>query len=50
MHIDVQTHHYLQYLTMILRGYMNDPTEPAFIALRHGMEYLMHQQHEPIMY
>ena len=35
---------------MILSGYINVPTEPVFIALRHGMEYLMHNQHEPIIY
>ena len=29
---------------------MNAPTEPAFIACKHGMEYLMHYTHEPIMY
>ena len=40
----------LQYLTILLSGYMNAPTEPAFIYLKHGMEYLMNHQHEPIMY
>ena len=29
---------------------MNASTEPTFIALRHGMECLMHNTHEPIMY
>ena len=29
---------------------MNSPTQPEFIAIRHGMEYLMHQPHEPIIY
>ena len=35
---------------MSLSCYMNAPTESTFLALRHGMEYLMHQPHEPIMY
>ena len=29
---------------------MNAPTEPELIDLRHGMEYIMNPQHEPIMY
>ena len=29
---------------------MNAPTEPAFLALKHGMAYLMHHTHEPIIY
>ena len=35
---------------MLLSGYMNTPTEPAFLALCHDMEYLMHHPHESIMY
>ena len=35
---------------MLLSCYINAPTEPEFIALRHIMEYLMHHPHEPIMY
>ena len=50
MHITVQTHCDLQYLIMCLSGYMNAPTEPAFIYIKHGMEYLMHHPHEPIIY
>ena len=50
MHTTVQTHYDLQCLTMRLSGYMNAPTEPAFIDLKHLMEYLMHHPHEPIMY
>ena len=50
MHITVQTHYDLQYITMRLSGYMNAPTEPEFVALKHGMEYLIHHTHEPIMY
>ena len=50
MHITVQTRYDLEYLTMRLSGYMNEPTEPDFLAIKHGMEYLMHHQHEPIMY
>ena len=38
MHITVQTSYDLQYLTMRISGYTNAPTEPAFIALKHGME------------
>ena len=40
----------LQYLTMRLSEYMNAPTMPAFLALRHGMEYLMRHPHEPVVY
>ena len=29
---------------------MNATTEPAFISLRHGMEYLMHHPHDPIIH
>ena len=50
IHITFQTKYDIQYLTMRLSGYMNSPTEPAFIDLKHGMEYLMHHTHEPIMY
>ena len=50
INITVQTRYDLQYLTMRLSGYMNAPTEPAFLALKHGMEYLMHHTHEPIVY
>ena len=31
-------------------GYMNSPTEPDFIALKHDKEYLMYHPNEPIMY
>ena len=50
MHITVQTHYDLQYLTMHLSGYMNPPTEPDFLALKHGMEYLMNHPHETIVH
>ena len=50
MHITVQTHYDLQYITMRLSGHMNEPTEPAFLALKHSLEYLMHHPQEPIMY
>ena len=49
MHITVQTCYDIQYLIMHLIGYINYPTEPAFIDLRHGMEYHMHHPHEPII-
>ena len=49
MHITVQTRYDLQYLTMRLSGYMNSPTEPAFLDLKYSMEYLVHHPHEPIM-
>ena len=35
---------------MRISGYMNAPIEPAFLALKHGVEYLMHHPHKPIMY
>ena len=50
MHITVQTCCDVQYITMRLSGYMNAPTEPAFLAIKHGMEHIMHHPHEPIIY
>ena len=50
MNITVQTCYDIQYLTICISGYMNSPTESYFLALRHGMEYLIHRPHEPIMY
>ena len=50
MYITVQTHCDIQYLTMQPSGYMNAQKKPAYIALKHGIEYLMHHPHEPIMY
>ena len=50
IHITVQTNRDIKYLTMSLSGYTNAPTEPAFLATKHGMEYLIHHTHEPIMY
>ena len=35
---------------MRLIGYMNASKVPALIDIRHGMEYIMHHPHEPIMY
>ena len=29
---------------------MNAPTESDLLAIIHGMEYIMHHSHEPIMY
>ena len=50
VHITVQTRYYLQYLTMVLVSYMKSLTEVSLLALNHGMEYLMHNPHEPIIY
>ena len=50
MHITIQTCYGLQYLIMRLSGYMNAPTEPAFLALKNGIEFLMRHPHEPIIY
>ena len=50
VHITIQTCYDFQYLTMRLSGYMNAPTEPSFLDLKHGMEYLMHHLHESIVY
>ena len=50
VHLTVQTHYDIQCLTIELGVYMNPPTEPLFISLRHGMEYLMHHPREHIMY
>ena len=50
MHIKVQTRYDSQYITTILSGYINSPTEPTLLSLRYGMEYLVHHPHEPIMY
>ena len=45
MHTTVQTCYDLLSITMRLSGHMNAPTEPVFIALKRGMEYLMHHPH-----
>ena len=37
MYITVQTCYAIQYPTMQLRGYINDPEEAEFLALRHGI-------------
>ena len=50
MQIIAQTCYDIQYIKMHLSGYMNEPSEPAFPDIKHGMEYLMHLPHEPIMY
>ena len=47
MYITFQTRYNLQYLTIRLSRYMNVPTEPDFLDIKHGMEYLMHHPHEP---
>ena len=50
MHMMFQTRYELQYLTLRLIGYMNAPSETAFLALYQFMDYIMHHPHEPIMY
>ena len=50
IHITVQTFYDIQYITIRLSVYMNDPIEPEFLAFGHGMEYLMHHPHETIIY
>ena len=41
---------YLEYLTVRLSDYMHATTKLDFLALRHGIEYLMYYPHKPIMY
>ena len=50
MNITVQTCYNIQPITTILSVYMNATEEPSFIDLIHGMEYIMNQPHESIMY
>ena len=50
MHVTVQTCYAFQYITMHLSGYMNPPTEPDFLALKHGMGYLVNHPHETIVH
>ena len=50
MHITVQTCYDLQYIKTSFSGYINAPTKPAFIYLKHGTEYKINHPHEPIMY
>ena len=50
MHITVQTHYDIKYLTMHLSVYMNATPETSFITLRHGTKYLMYHPHKPIVY
>ena len=35
---------------MSISVYMNAPIDPELLALRHGMKYIMHHPHEPIIY
>ena len=50
MQIMVQTRYDLQYINIQMIRYMNIPTEPSFLAIFHGMKYLMHHLYEPIMH
>ena len=50
MYATTQNFYNMQYFTMRLGGYMNAPTKPDLLALRHDMEYIMHYSHKPIMY
>ena len=50
IHIPVQNRYVIQYLIMRLSGYMNAPTGPVFLEIRHGIEYLMHHPYEPMIY
>ena len=50
MKFTVQTWYDPQYLTMRLIAYIYAPTEPEFLYLIHGMGYIAHHQHTPIMY
>ena len=50
IHITIQALYDIKYITMSLSGYINYPIEPEFLALRYGMEYIMHPPHEPILY
>ena len=43
--ITVKTFYELQYIRMRLSGYINAPTEPSCLNLKHVMEYLMHHPH-----
>ena len=49
MDITVQTCYDLQYIKTRLSGYMNSPTEPEFIDLKHDMEYLIQNPHKTTM-
>ena len=49
MHSTVQTSYDIQYLTIRLSGYINEPTEPDLRALKHCMGYLIHHPHELIV-
>ena len=50
MHITVQNVYDIQNLIIRLSVYMNAPTKPSFLDIIYGMEYFMHQLHEPIIY
>ena len=50
MHITVQTCYDLQYITICLSGYINNPAERALLPLRHSMEYVMNYPHESTLY
>ena len=50
VHITVQIIYDIQYLTIHFSGYINAPTEPAFLCIGRSMEYFMQHLHEPIIY
>ena len=50
MQIIVWTLYDLWTLTMRIIGYIYSSTGPGSFSLIHGMEYIMHHPHEPIMY
>ena len=50
MHATVWTRVDIGYPIMRLSGYMTAPTAPAYMALRHFMEWFWFHQHLPLMY
>ena len=50
MNITAQTYYDLKYLTICLSRYINSRTEPSFLSLRNGMNYIMYNQHKLIIY
>ena len=47
MHINVQNNYDIQYLTMRMSCYMNAPTEPDFLALKHALGVLNMAMYQP---
>ena len=50
MHVTVHKRYNIQNLAMRISGYVYSPTDISFVVIICGMQYLIDNPHEPIMY